>query len=302
MNESYIHTMKKLLYLALILLAGGCRDKEPLPEAYGNFEALEILVPAQTSGVLVEWNLEEGQKLKKGRVIGLVDTLPLHLKKRQLLSQVKAVLTRLEGVDAEVKVLEKQLEMMEKDLERTENLLADGAATQKQYDDLLGNMEVLRLKKEAVKAQKTTILAEREVLNMQILQLDDQIARSVLTCPAAGTVLQKYTEVNEMVVPGKALFKLACLDTLYLRAYLGATRLDDVRIGQEVTVRFDRDENSDHTLPGIITWISSSAEFTPNIIQTKEERVTLVYAVKVAVKNNGMLKVGMPGEMVMLKE
>lgn len=302
MNDKYIHTMKKLLYLALILLPWGCREKEPLPVAYGNFEALEIQVPAQTSGVLVEWNLEEGQELKKGRVIGLVDTLPLYLKKRQLLSQVKVVLTRLENVNAEVKVLDKQLEMLEKDRERTENLLADGAATPKQYDDLLGNMEVLRLKKEAVKAQKSTILAEREVLSMQILQLDDQIARSVLTSPATGTVLQKYTEVNEMVAPGKALFKLACLDTLYLRAFLGATQLDDVRIGQEVAVRFDRDENSDHTLPGIITWISSSAEFTPKIIQTKEERVTLVYAVKVAVKNNGMLKVGMPGELVLLTE
>ncbi len=290
--------MKKIIYLLLPFSLAACQGNQDEPDAYGNFEATEVLVPAQTAGILQEFQIQEGQDLQAGQATGLVDTLQLHLKRLQLNAQIASVLSRLSNVKAETDVLKKQLDLMETDRQRLQNLLQDGAATQKQLDDLNGNMDVTNLKIRSVRTQAANIMAEKKVLETQILQLEDQVKRSRIVSPVQGTVLEKYAEEGEMVTPGKSLFKIADLSTMYLRAFVSATQLDDLKLGQEVKVRFDSDAKTDHTLPGTLTWISPQAEFTPKIIQTKEERVTLVYAVKIAVRNNGMLKVGMPGEMI----
>ena len=188
-----------------------------------------------------------------------------------------------------------QMENLEREYNRLLNLLEDGAATSKQKDDMDGNIKVLKAQIAALETQKATISAERNTLKIQIAQVNDQIKRSQVKNPISGVVLQKYKEQGEIVGAGQNLYKIADLDKLILRVYVSGDQLSTVKIGEEVTVRIDGTEGIEE-LPGLVTWVSSQAEFTPKIIQTKEERINLVYAVKVVVENDGMLKIGMPGE------
>ena len=288
--------MKKLIILFIPMVFSACKGNNHTADAWGNFEATEIMVPARNGGILEKLDVKEGQVLQGGEILGLTDTLALHLQRLQLYAQRKAILSGLKNIEAEVKVLEKQLEVLHTEKQRVMNMLRDGAATGKQLDDINSRLEVLELQVRAIQTKEENIIAEARVMDTRMAQLDDQVSRSLIISPAAGTVLEKYAEEKEMVSPGRPLFKLADLETMVLRAYISATRLDDIRLGQEVKVMIDSDRTGYHAYPGRLVWISPKAEFTPKIIQTKEERVTLVYAIRVEVKNDGRIKIGMPGE------
>jgi HlyD family secretion protein len=280
-------------FIAGLLACSGTNDTS---DAYGNFEAVEIIISAETAGVIQEFKLEEGQTIREGQILGWVDTIQMDLRREQIVAQRKAVLTRFDNIKAEIAVQEQQKKNFLVEKTRLQNLLEDGAATQKQMDDLTANLDLLDTRIRAVRTQLNNVYADLEVINRQIKQVEDQIRRAYLLCPQTGTALEKYVEVFEMVGPGKALYKLADLSNMILRVYISGSQLSQIKIGQKMSVLIDKNDKEDFTLEGKIIWISPEAEFTPKIIQTKEERVKFVYAVKVQVKNDGRLKIGMPGE------
>jgi HlyD family secretion protein len=291
---------KYLQLLSYIFLVGftmnSCTNSEDKSDAYGNFEATEITISGQAAGELLQFNLEEGDLLKSNKKIGYVDTTDLVLKKQQLFSQIKAIRSKYANLDAQVAVYQQQIANVQRDKERIQKMFDDGAATQKQVDDVQGQVEVVQKQIKAVESQRIAINAEQEVINKQIDLLDESIKKSVIVNPIEGVVLSKYVNAFEVVGMGKPLYKIADLTEMKLKVYVSGDQLPNIKIGQEVEVLVDKDKETNRKLKGTISWINESAEFTPKIIQTKEERVNLVYAVKVLVKNDGSLKIGMPGE------
>jgi len=286
----------KIYLLAIPLFFAACNGNDNGSDAYGNFEAKEVIVSGEAQGKLVKFNIEEGDKLTKGQFVGCVDTIQLSIQKEQLQVQKQAVATKLSHVKAQIAVQEKQRENLEVERKRVENLYKEEAATQKQLDDIQGNYDVLVRQIEATKTQIASIVKEMEAFDKQIQLMDDRIQRAKIVNPINGTVLEKYLEENEIAVMGKALYKIAFLDEIELRVYVSGAQLPNVKLGQKVKVYIDKDEDSFSEYEGEVFWISDQAEFTPKIIQTKEERVNMVYAVKVRVKNDGKIKIGMPGE------
>lgn len=265
-------------------------------DGYGNFEATEITISAENNGKLVEFSVEEGQILKENDFVGYIDTISLVLKKDQLLVSKNVVSEKSKGVLSQISVLKAQLKTANISKNRIENLLKESAATQQQLDNINGEIDVINSQINSIEIQNAPVVNELKSIDVQIQQIEDQIKKSTLKNPINGTILAKYAEPNEITSFGKPLYKIADLTTLKLRVYISETQLSNIEIGQEVTVKID-DENGLKNFPGTISWIASEAEFTPKIIQTKEERVNLVYAVKIDVKNNGSLKIGMPAEM-----
>ncbi|WP_457651439.1 HlyD family secretion protein [Rhodocaloribacter sp.] len=289
-----------LLLPVLLAWAGGltgCRNNEATSDAYGNFEATEILVSSEATGRLLAFDVEEGQALDAGAVVGLVDTTQLALQRAQLRASREAVRTKRQGVRAQIAVLEAQKRVALTEKARIEKLLESEAAPRKQWDDILGQIDVLDRQIQSVRTQTAGIEAEIAAIDAQIDQVEDRLARSRIVNPVAGTVLVTYAEPHELTAPGKPLYKIADLDSMDLRAYVSGAQLPHLRLGERVTVLIDENEAENRALEGKVTWISSEAEFTPKLIQTKEERVNLVYAFKVRVPNpDGVLKIGMPGE------
>jgi len=273
-----------------------CTQQELEADAYGNFEAREIIVPSQATGILNSFTIKEGDMLKVGEKVGWVDTTRLFLQKKQLFAQIKTINTKYLGNRAEISVLEAEKSNLTREKKRFEKLLADGAVTSKQMDDINGNLNVLNKKINAVRTQLKSILAEKDVVTVNIDMVNDQIVNSIILNPESGTVLEKYLEQYEIVVPGKALYKLADLNNMILKAYISEPQLSEIELQQKVNVLIDGINEDKIMFEGIVIWISSEAEFTPKIIQTREERVNLVYAIKVRVKNDGRIKIGMPGE------
>jgi HlyD family secretion protein len=273
-----------------------CDNLNDIADAYGNFEVQEVLFSAEANGTVTELMLEEGQLLEQGEQVGYIDTSGLALQKSVLIARRLAIRSRSENVLAETQVLEERKNALLTEKKRVENLLQDGAATAKQLDDLLQNIRVMEKQIVATKSQMTNIQAELKVMDTQIEQVNDQLKKARIRAPMRGTVLEKYIEQSEMVTVGRPLFKMADLDRLILRVYISGSQLAQIRIGQEVFVYVDQNADEMLEFQGFVSWISSQAEFTPKIIQTKEERVKLVYAVKILVKNDGTLKIGMPGE------
>jgi len=289
--------MKKLyILLSIFILLISCNNNGKKSDAFGNFEAVETIISAEAAGKLISFNLEEGQLLKKGDTIGLIDTIQLHLKKMQLISQRKSVASKIANILSEINVFDETKKTYITEKNRLDKLFKDGAATAKQLDDINGKISVVESQINSVKTQNAQVLSEIESYTRQIEQLQDQIAKSLLINPLNGTVLEKYAEPFEMAATGKALYKIADLSTLELRVYVDELQLPKIKIGQKVKVLIDKTDSQNTELEGEISWVSSQAEFTPKIIQTKEERVNLVYAVKVRVKNDGSLKIAMPGE------
>ena len=280
---------------AATLVLTACNNDKNMSDAYGNFESIPVMVAGQGQGQLVSFTVEEGQQLESQETVGVIDTVQIHLQREQLRASMQVLDTRLQTVNAQIRSQEVQLENLQRELERVEKLRKDGAATEKQQDDLEGSIALVRAQIKAQETQKATITAEHKSQQVQADQLDEQIRRSIVTNPSPGVVLQKYKQEGEIVAPGQILYKIAPLESLILRAYISGSQLSQAKIGQEVTVRFDSSGGIEE-LPGTVTWIASEAEFTPRIIQTREERVNLVYAMKVEVKNDGRLKIGMPGE------
>lgn len=293
------------IVIAVVLLVASCNSDTKLSDAYGNFEAIETLVSAEANGKIVLFNIEEGEEIKKDQLIGVIDTTQLYLKKQQLILSTAAIKAKMINIKPQINVLLEQKQNLERELNRVRKLKEDGAATQKQLDDLQGEMSVVDSKILATKTQLNTqnagIYSEVAPLEAQIAQINDLLRRSYVTSPINGTVLSKYSQLGELTAQGKPLLKLADLSKLELRAYVSGSQLDQVEIGKEVQVFIDSGADAQKSYTGKVTWMSSKAEFTPKIVQTKEERVNLVYALKISVPNDGVLKIGMPGEVRFLK-
>lgn len=275
-----------------------CNHRENLSDAYGNFEAEEVIVSSEATGKLIQFNLKEGQHLDAGQEIGLVDTINLSLQIKQIEAQQAAVESKLTGIKAQIAIQEQQKSNILVNYSRILKLLESGVATQQQKDDMEGQLKLIQKQIDASKTQITSVWKELEVLNAQKEILLQSLSKCTITAPGKGVVLVKYIHQGEISVAGKPLFKMADLSSLELRCYLSGDKLQKIKLGQKVNILVDSGEKSTDILNGTVSWISGEAEFTPKIIQTKEERVKLVYAVKVAVENDGSLKIGMPGEMV----
>lgn len=290
--------MKNIKTMVLAGLVGSlfsCSNGEKA-DGYGNFEATEITISSEANGKLEYLNVEEGQVLEKGTAVGLVDSLQLFLNKQQLLAQKETVASKSGGVWSQVSVLNEQLQTAKTEQERIQNMFAENAATKRQLDQANSQVDVLKKQIQNVETQNAPIVNEVKSIDAKVAQIEEQIAKSKITNPIKGTVLTKYAEPGEIVSFGKPLYKIADLEEMTLRVYVSETQLPNIKIGQEIKVKIDSGEEM-KDYQGTISWISASAEFTPKIIQTKEERVNLVYAVKVTVKNDGSLKIGMPAEM-----
>ncbi len=283
--------------LAVALLSS-CSNQGTLSDGYGNFDAhAEVIVSSQTMGQLLQFNVEQGNRIKAGQVVGLVDTTQLNLKKAVLQNQKKVVASRLDNIHASIAVQQQQLKINEINQRRVQNLFRSKAATQKQLDDINGLVALNKKQIKAIQTQKNNVYTELQSINAQIAQVNESIRQSLITNPVEGTVLVKYAEKGELATPGKPLYKIANLKTLELRAFISGSQLSHIKIGQKVNVYYDKNKTADNEVNGTVLWISSQAEFTPKTIQTKQERVDLVYAVKIKVSNaNGALKIGMPGE------
>lgn len=290
---------KIILFLALSFILSCSGDQHNF-DASGTFETTEILVSSETQGKILQLDIEEGVSLEANQQIGLVDTFQLHLKKLQLIASKRAVNTRRPEVQKQIAILNQQIATQNNEKNRMENLVRANAASQKQLDDINAYISLLEKQLEAqkstLKSTSNSISAEMGTIDIQIEQLNDQLNKSRIINPIKGTVLVKYTEANEITMPGKALYKIADLDKMILRAYITASQLSNIRIGQNVKVFIDKDKDSYKEYNGKIEWISSKSEFTPKTIQTKDERANLVYAIKIAVPNDGFIKIGMYGE------
>jgi HlyD family secretion protein len=293
MNKIYLY-----LLLPVLLILTSCNKSEKRSDAYGNFEAVETIVSAEATGKLVDFNIEEGQILEKDVTVGNIDADQLSLKKQQLEAQKNTIKTKFKNVFSQISVYQEQKRVNQVEKNRVEKLIKDDAASTKQLDDINGSLNVLDKQISAIESQNTTTMQELKGLDVQIQQIQDQINKSAVINPVKGTVLMKLAEQSEVVNYGKPLYKIADISTMELRVYVSGEQLPDIKIGQMVRVLIDSGKNGFKELTGIVSWISSKAEFTPKIIQTKEERVNLVYAVKVKVANDGSLKIGMPGEVI----
>ena len=284
-----------IILLAITTIMNSCKEKGPESFAYGNFESEDVLVPSEGSGIVTEFFITQGDLLKAGERIAQIDSLQLHLKKTQLLASRKAILARLEQINSQIDIEKVNLENLQRELKRFGNLFLEEAATRKQMDDLEGNIELVKAKIEALKTQKKAIYAERDAQEAQISRVTDQIKRTSVIMPINGRVLETFVRKGEMVVAGRPVAKVADLEELILRVFIDGNQLSSLITGEQVQV-FDDGQDQVLNTKGKVIWISPEAEFTPKIIQTREERVNLVYAVKVLVPNDGSLKVGMPAE------
>ncbi len=283
-----------LLLLTVFLFA--CNSKNDRSDAYGNFEATEITVSSEANGKILEFNINEGQKIDKGFCVGVIDTIDLVLKKEQLINMQKAVASKTLDLSAQIDVFLQQKKNTLINKNRLEKLFNDGAATQKQLDDVKGAIDLIDKKIKSVKVKTKSINDEIAALDKQIAQIEQAIKKCYIKNPVSGTVLTKYVNTGEIAMFGKPLYKIADLNEVKLKVYISGDQLPKIKLGQEVEVIIDKDKKSNRKLKGKVSWIASSAEFTPKTIQTKKERVNQVYAVKVIVKNDGSLKIGMPGE------
>lgn len=296
----------KLLFLLLpVICLVACNNNENEFDASGSFEAVETILAAQANGQILQLNVEEGQQLEAGQKVGFIDSTQLHINKMQLSQNKKAILSGRPQENIQTESLKKQLANALLDRNRTDRLVKGGVASQKMLDD--ANAKVATLQAQ-ISAQKSSLEITNENLTeqgntvgVQLKGIDDQLSKSLIVNPVKGTVLAKYAEQYEMAMAGKPLYKIANLETLDLRAYITGTQLPQIKIGQQVKVRIDQGEKKYKEYTGTINWISNKSEFSPKTIPTKDERANLVYAIKVRVKNDGYLKIGMYGEVLWSK-
>ncbi|MBL7850461.1 MAG: efflux RND transporter periplasmic adaptor subunit [Cyclobacteriaceae bacterium] len=296
-----MNKLSVLLLLAAALMAA-CTNSGTNPDASGTFEATEIIVSAEANGKLLEFNVEEGQAVQKGTRVGIIDSTALHLNKLQLIQSRKAVLAGQQNVKTQLESLRKELVNAQADQQRIENLVKGQVASQKQLDDANLRIDVLKARIEAqenlLNTGNTALREQSKTIEAQLAVIEDQLRRCSIVNPIEGTVLTKFSERFEMANVGKPLYKVADLSQVILRAYITNDQQSKVKIGQKVNVLVDDGAGASRKYEGSVQWVSDKAEFTPKTIQTKEERANLVYAVKIAVKNDGLLKIGMYGEVV----
>lgn len=296
--------MKSLKITIIAAFAAGiltsCGSGNVKYDASGVFEATEVIVSSKASGEIMQFNVEEGSNVEMKANLGYIDTIQPVLKKKQLLASLSATESRMLDRNRQIASLNQRIENAKKEQARFEKLLSERAASQKQVDEITYQVNVLERELAAVKEQvesaNSSISGQSASIVAQIEQIEDMIAKSVITSPINGVVLTKYAEQGEFAVPGKPLFKVANIEDIKLRAYIRASQFNDIKLGQNVTVFCDKGESGVREYEGVISWISNKAEFTPKTIQTHDERENLVYAVKISVKNDGAIKLGMYGE------
>lgn len=294
------------IYGMAVWMFAACGNGVPDYDATGTFEATEVTVSAEASGKLLRLEVEEGTRLKAGEEVGLVDTVQLYLKKLQLEASMKSVESQRPDLAKQIAATKQQIATAQREKKRVENLLAAGAANQKQLDDWDSQIALLQrqlIAQESSLLNSTNSLTEQgNSVGIQVVQVEDQLNKCHILSPIEGTVLAKYAEAGELASVGKPLFKVGEIDRMYLRAYVTSEQLSQVKLGDEVTVYSDYGNSEQKAYPGVVTWISDRSEFTPKTILTKNERANLVYVVKIAVKNDGSLKIGMYGGVVWKKE
>lgn len=286
------------LIIAGTMILGSCKEKSGEADAYGSFEATEITVSSETNGRILSFPLTEGSMISKGDVIAIIDTTLFHLQKSEIDAGMKGTRTKLTSIEAQNEILRQQIQNLNINIDRTSKMLRDNAATTKQLDDLTGQVSVIEKQIAANNSQKASVSAELNVYETKKATLEEQISRSVVKSPLTGTLLSKFAEEGEITAAGKPLAKIADLTRMKLKVYVSGAGLGKIKTGQECTARTDNGEKGYSTFKGVVSYISGKAEFTPKIIQTKEERVTLVYAVTIEVSNDGTIKSGMPGEAI----
>ena len=309
---------KSILFISTALLLNACSSEKDY-DASGNFEADEVIVSARQNGVLLSYTVEEGALLQAGDKVGQIDVRTAELQKEQIQASINALSQKTtdpsdqsELVRRQLAVQEAQLAQQIRERTRTENLVKADAATRKQLDDINAIIDQLQkqiavtkqqlaLNTYNTRTQNRSILSEKDPLEKSAAQIQEQIDKGQVINPVAGTVLVNYALQGELQMPGKPLYKIANTDTLYLRAYITGTQLSGILINQPVKVRIDQGKKDYKEYDGTITWISDKSEFSPKTIQTKDERASLVYAIKVKVKNDGYLKIGMYGEVIWTK-
>ena len=289
--------MKSLTYIILIVtLLTSCNNKEIITDAYGNFIATEIIVSAESPGKILAKNYIEGDIIQKDDMVYLIDTVQTSLKEIELTARKQGIAAQRLNVNAQIAVLKEQKTALETDIDRFRKMFEEGAASEKQIDDLKNKLVVLEKQIEQVKTNFVALDAEAKAIDASLLQVADMINRSKVKSPVKGTILEMYAEPGESVAQGKPLFKIADLKTMELKAYFSGDQLAKIKIGDAVEVLTDDGNGGLQNHKGKIIWIASNAEFTPKIIQTRDERVNLVYAVKISIPNDGTIKINMPGE------
>ncbi|MEX0599870.1 MAG: HlyD family efflux transporter periplasmic adaptor subunit [Rhodothermales bacterium] len=290
-------SIARVIVIILLPTLAACGIKEPPSDAYGNFEADQTTISAETGGRLVTYTVREGERLAAGRVAAVVDTAGLVLERATLRARGRVVRSRIDGVLSRIDVLEEKRGIALRDRERIARLVEDDAAARQQLDEVDDRIRVIDREIAGVRTRISTIERESEAIDAQLAQLEEQLDRHVVRNPIDGTVISSFAEAHELAAPGRPLYTIARLDTLVLKAFVSGAQLPDVRLGMPVDVVVDGPEGALRTLPGTVARIASEAEFTPRLIQTREARVDLVYAVEVRVPNpDGLLKIGMPGE------
>ena len=296
MKRNTIKIAANVWLMVALLMVSSCSNNNKLSDAYGNFEAVQVTVSAESAGRIHYLNVEEGSQPDSGAVVALVDTADLYLKKLQLQSQKKAIAVRKSSIESQVAVQQQQKQNLMVEKNRVSRLIADKAATAKQLDDTNGAIDLVDKQMENINTQNAGIVEEMEIVDRQIAQVNESIRKCYIRNPVKGTVLNKFAEAGEVAAPGRALYKIADLSVMELKVYISGSQLPAVKQGQQVEVLIDKDQKTNRKLAGVVSWISPKAEFTPKIIQTKEERVNLVYGVKIRVPNDGSLKIAMPAE------
>ena len=299
-NSQFSILNSQFLILLAVILLTACNSKKNQADASGVFETKEIIISAKGSGEIICFNVEEGQTVEAFDILGYIDTTQLYLKKLQLEMNTKAIKNQFMDIGKQTAALEQQIATAKKEKARIENLLKSEAATTKQLDDINAQIATLEKQLEATKTSmqqsNSGVTDTKSGVAVQIAQINDQIKNSMIQSPITGTILTKYAEAGELAVQGRPLFKIADMNNMFLRAYITASQLTELKIGQQVKVFSDMGKSDRREYQGTVTWISDKAEFTPKTIQTRDERANLVYVVKIAVKNDGYIKKGMYGE------
>ena len=280
-----------------MIISVSCNRHDDLADAYGNFEVDETVVSALMPGEIMRFDIEEGTTYKANQLIGYIDTLDLHLLKPELEANRLATASKTESISTQIEVLKNQLANLEREHKRIINLVKAGAATSQQLDDIEGQIDVVKSQMRNAKSQYAGVLAQLKANDAKLAQLDEKIRKSRIVNPIDGVVLTKLAEAYEFTAPGKPLYKIANSNQIDLRAYVSGDQLSSIKLGDTFTVKIDGPDGEMIDYPGNVIWVSSEGEFTPKTIQTKKERVDMVYAVKIRVENDGRIKIGMPGEL-----
>ncbi|MCH4896000.1 HlyD family efflux transporter periplasmic adaptor subunit [Marinilabiliaceae bacterium JC040] len=293
--------MKKILGIILICITiYSCGNNKNEFDASGTFESTEIIISSESTGKILNLSIEEGDKINKNEIVGIIDSVQLHLKKMQLIKNMQSVISRSPKISTQLAILKEELKKQIKEQKRLKRLAKANAASEKQIDDISASVLILKSKIKALKStlnnNVNSISAQSSAIEIQIAQIEDQLSKCYIKSPTNGSILAKYSQEGEFARIGKPLFKIANLDEVFLKAYINSGQLLNLKLGQSVKVFANFGGDKQREYKGNISWISNKSEFTPKSIQTQDERENLVYAIKVKIKNDGYIKLGMYGE------